>query len=49
LAEKSGLISHIIYELDELKSVADNSWHTAIAKLKELLVEQTIKESKKAH
>ena len=47
--EKSGLISHIIYELDELKSVADNSWHTAIAKLKELLVEQTIKEYKKAH
>jgi hypothetical protein len=46
--EKSGLISHIIYELDELKSVADSSWHAAIAKLKELLVEQTIKESKKS-
>ena len=48
MAEKSDLISHIIYELDEFKSVADNSWHTAIAKLKELLVEQTIKESKKS-
>lgn len=46
--EKSDLVSHIIYELDELKSVADSSWHSAITKLKELLIEQTIKESKKS-
>jgi hypothetical protein len=46
--EKSDLMSHIIYELDDLKSVADNSWHSAITKLKELLIEQTIKESNKS-
>jgi uncharacterized Rossmann fold enzyme len=35
-------------EVVDLKSVADNSWHSAITKLKELLIEQTVKESNKS-